>query len=219
MDEITEFAQRYNLDAAALAAKVETGHWGTVHRYLCEHGADPRTIGRTDADAINAIVADYCLDRMQARMAAQTAAQPEPAPQPESKAETAPAPAPVGRVRAIIEAPEAVGREQTARHLAFNTSLSAADARALLRASPDPNAAAPGPVMSELERWAATVAAMNGKRPFPEGYVPPAPKAPVGPHEPQQALVKVYPPAARPAPIKPAAKWSNVIARMNGSAT
>jgi cyclopropane fatty-acyl-phospholipid synthase-like methyltransferase len=128
------------------------------------------------------------------------------------------APAPVDRVRAIIEAPEAVGREQTARHLAFNTSLSAADALALLRASPDPNAAAPGPVMSELETWAATVAAQNGKRPFPQGHVPPARKAPVGPQEPQQALVRVYPPAARLAPTKPAASWANVIGRMNGSA-
>lgn len=40
------------------------------------------------------------------------------------------------RINAIVNAPEAKGRESLAQHLAFNTDLAAADAVAMLKAAP-----------------------------------------------------------------------------------
>ncbi len=66
-----------------------------------------------------------------------------------------------GRIEAILSHPEAEGRADSAKHLAFKTDMAAADATALLATMPKvkPEATTPAPAKSALER---AMAATNG---------------------------------------------------------
>src|SRR5262249_54994263 len=101
-----------------------------VLSYLAEHGVQA---SREDMQALSDATGAALKDRQRMTHPEPTA-QLEPPPADPSAA--MPDAAAVDRIRAILEAPEAIGRETFARPLAINSPLSVEQARAMLLTVP-----------------------------------------------------------------------------------